>query len=134
MASTLHALFKYAFDDKKRLDNPADDLKLPEVAQGDMFELTLDDYGRLAQALGPGHTTFIYGRGRDRAARGEYAGISWPTLTWAGTLRVALQLDRGPSSFSPTKNRTSAAIALGEATLKELSEDPQNKWTPDTLT
>jgi hypothetical protein len=47
MASILHALFQYAVDDKKRLDNPADDLKLPEVAQGEMLELTLDDYGRL---------------------------------------------------------------------------------------
>ena len=70
MASTLHALFQYAVDDKKRLDNPADDLKLPEVAQGDMVELTPDDYGRLAQPLGPGHSTFM-SRGRDRPAVGR---------------------------------------------------------------
>jgi site-specific recombinase XerD len=35
MASTLHALFQHAVDDKKRLDNPADDRKLPGAAQGD---------------------------------------------------------------------------------------------------
>ena len=76
MASTLHALFQYAVDDKKRLDNPADDLKLPEVAQGDMVELTLDDYGRLAQALGPGHSTFMWLGAETGLRWGECAGIT----------------------------------------------------------
>jgi integrase len=61
MAATLHALFQYAVDYNKRLDNPADDLKLPEVAQGDLVELTLDDYGRLAQALGDNSTVMWLG-------------------------------------------------------------------------
>ena len=114
MASTLHALFQYAVDDKERLDNPADDLKLPEVAQGNLFELTLDDYGRLAQALGPGHATFIWLGAETGLRWGECAGITLGDLDLAAaTLRVALQLDRD-QQLSPTKNKTSGAINLSD--------------------
>ena len=82
MASTLHALFQFAVDDKKRLDNPADDLKLPEVAQGDLFKLTPDDYGRLAQALGPGHSTFMWLGAETGLRWGECAGITLGDSTW----------------------------------------------------
>ena len=100
MASTLHALFQYAVDDKKRLDNPADDLKLPEVAQGDMVELTLDDYGRLAQALGPGHSTFMWLGAETGLRWGECAGITLGDLDLgAATLKVALQLDRDQAAL-----------------------------------
>ena len=122
MASTLHALFQYAVDDKKRLDNPADDLKLPEVAQGDMVELTLDDYGRLAQALGPGHSTFMWLGAETGLRWGECAGITLGDLDLgAATLRVSLQLDRD-QQLSPTKNKTSGAIDLSDAMVAELPE------------
>ena len=105
MASTLHALFQYAVDDKKRLDNPADDLKLPEVAQGDMVELTLEDYGRLAQALGPGHSTFMWLGAETGLRWGECAGITLGDLDLgAATLRVSLQLDRD-QQLSPPRTR-----------------------------
>ena len=105
MASTLHALFQYAVDDKKRLDNPADDLKLPEVAQGDLLELTLGDYGRLAQALGPGHSTFMW--------LGTETGLRWgECVAYAGRprpggfhVKVALQLDRDQPSPPPRTRR-----------------------------
>ncbi len=122
MASTLHALFQYAVDDKKRLDNPADDLKLPEVAQGDMVELTLDDYGRLAQALGPSYATFMWLGAETGLRWGECAGITLGDIDLgAATLKVAVQLDRD-QQLSPTKNKTSGAIDLSAAMVKELSE------------
>jgi hypothetical protein len=43
MASTSHALLQYALNDTKGLDNPADELKLPEVPRDDLIALTLDD-------------------------------------------------------------------------------------------
>jgi integrase len=102
MASTLHALFQFAVDDKKRLDNPADDLKLPEVAQGDLVELTLDDYGRLAHALGSGHSTFMWLGSETGLRWGECAGITLGDIDLgAATLKVALQLDRDQSSPPP---------------------------------
>ena len=84
MASTLHALFQYAVDDKKRLDNPPDDLKLPEVAQ----------------ALGPGHSTFMCPGAETGLRWGEGAGITLGDLDLgAATLRVSLRLDRRPTAL-----------------------------------
>ena len=122
MASTLHALFQYAVNDRKRLDNPADDLKLPEVAQGDLFELTLDDYERLAKALGPGYSTFMWLGAETGLRWGECAGITLGDIDLgAATLKVTLQLDRD-QKLCPTKNKTSGAIDLSAAMVKELTE------------
>ena len=122
MASTLHALFQYAVNDRKRLDNPADDLKLPEVAQEDLFELALDDYERLAKALGPGNSTFMWLGAETGLRWAECAGITLGDLDLgAATLKVALQLDRD-QELSPTKNKTFGAIDLSEAMVKELTE------------
>ena len=53
--AVLHAVFQYAVDDRKRLDNPADKLRLPkeEPTQRPYQDLTANDYERLAAALGP---------------------------------------------------------------------------------
>ena len=122
VASTRHALFQYAVNDRLRLDNPADDLNLPEVDQGELFEVTLDDYARLAKALGPNDATFMWLGAETGLRWAECAGITVGDIDpGAATLQVALQQDRD-QQFSPTKNKTSGAIDLTEAMVKQLSE------------
>ena len=118
MASTLHALFQYAVNDRKRLDNPEDDPNLPEVAQADLSSSPLDDDERLAEALGPAVPPSC-GSGRRRARRwAERAGITVGDLDLDdATLKAAFQLDRD-EEISPTKNKTTGTIDLSEAMVK----------------
>ena len=117
MASTLHALFQYTVDDKKRLDNPADDLNYPRWPRA-TCELPWTTTGAWPN---PGPGTRPSCLGAETGLRwGECAGITVGDLARAATLKVALQLDRG-QALSPTKNKTSGAIDLSDAMVKEPS-------------
>jgi integrase len=92
------------------------------VIRDDLFELTLDDYERLAKALGSGSSTFMWLPAATGLRWGECAGIALGDVNLgAATLTVALQLDRD-QELSPTKNRTAGAIDLSQAMVKELTE------------
>jgi integrase len=94
------------------------------VAQGDLLEMTLDNYGRLAQALGPANSAFMWLGAETGLRWGECAAITLGDLDLdlgAATLNVALQLDRD-QQLSPTKNKASGTIDLSEATVAGRSE------------
>ena len=60
--AVLHAVFQYAVDDRKRSDNPADALRLPqeEPTERPYQDLTPEDYDRLAAALGPDDAVMMW--------------------------------------------------------------------------
>ena len=138
--AVLHAVFQYAVDDRKRLDNPANKLRLPkeEPAERPYQDLTSDDYDRLAGALGPDDAVMMWLGAETGARWGECAGLTVGDVNLLGaTVTISMQLDRKGNRVK-TKTRTAGQpLDISQALVDDLAAHFERRRItgadPDTL-